>query len=410
MDQKGCLVEVLGVPDVLPDDVTIDKLLIYFLRKKNGGGEVLKVLYPCYQPGQAFVTFEQPEVAAEVVRRSSHMLELNDQRYHLTVRAADHAQMDFPVKATLQLNALLDKIKVHDFLRSQGFVTKDLTRDQVRVKGSFLKLKSVKASLETLLKAPATVGAIPSPSTVPKVSSGDISRHHTDVAAAKRGPLDSKHERASPSAPTISSSLLRGSSLVDSPGTGNQPGSVRTGEVYFAVAHELYDYANCLRKKDVDTILVSHDVKLRVKPVDDAFVLIILSGNGANAGMNKLKTLLANLFKSLVTTEVPLKDLTPEGMRLVAKNVDKSVLMRKRNGRLHLIGPSRECYVLKQKLLGRTADLSQQRGRITERKPTRRSLSLPPTSRKTDGAGAEGYAPSKYQDDAGRSRGRALLP
>lgn len=61
MDQKGCQVEVLGVPDLLQDDVTIDKLLIYFLRKKNGGGEVLKVLYPCYQPGQAFVTFEQPE-------------------------------------------------------------------------------------------------------------------------------------------------------------------------------------------------------------------------------------------------------------------------------------------------------------------------------------------------------------
>lgn len=61
MDQKGYLVEVLGVPDLSSDETTIDKLLIYFLRKRNGGGEVLKVLYPCYQPGQAFVTFEQPE-------------------------------------------------------------------------------------------------------------------------------------------------------------------------------------------------------------------------------------------------------------------------------------------------------------------------------------------------------------
>lgn len=61
MDQKRCLVEVLGVPDLLDDEITFDKLLIYFLRKKNGGGEVLKVLYPCYLPGQAFVTFEQPE-------------------------------------------------------------------------------------------------------------------------------------------------------------------------------------------------------------------------------------------------------------------------------------------------------------------------------------------------------------
>lgn len=61
MATMGRTVEVLGVPDLLPDERTIDKLLIYFLRKKHGGGEVLKVLYPCYQPGQAFVTFEQPE-------------------------------------------------------------------------------------------------------------------------------------------------------------------------------------------------------------------------------------------------------------------------------------------------------------------------------------------------------------
>lgn len=313
--------------------------------------------------------------------------------------------MDFLVEATLQLNTLLDKIKVRDILRSQGFVTEDLTRDQVRVKGSFLKLKSVKASLEMLLKGPATVGVIPSPSTVPKVSSGDISRHHTDVAAAKRGQLDSKHKRASPSASTISSSLLPGSSLVDSSGTGDKPGSV-----CFTFEHDLYYYVNCFQKKDVDTILVTHDVKLRVKPVNDTSVVITLLGKGANAGMNKLKTLLENLFQHLTTQDVPLKDLTPEGMRLVAKiqeyrHVYKSVLMQKRHGNLHLIGPSRECYDLKQRLLGRTADPSQQRGRITERKPTRRSLSLPPTSRRTEeGAGAEGYAPSKYQDDAGRSR------
>lgn len=61
MDTMGRTVEVLGVPDLLPDERTIDKLLICFLRKKHGGGEVLKALYPCYQPGQAFVTFEKPE-------------------------------------------------------------------------------------------------------------------------------------------------------------------------------------------------------------------------------------------------------------------------------------------------------------------------------------------------------------
>lgn len=57
----GRTVEVRGVPDLLPDERTVDKLLIYFLRKKHGGGEVQKVVYPCYQAGQAFVTFEERE-------------------------------------------------------------------------------------------------------------------------------------------------------------------------------------------------------------------------------------------------------------------------------------------------------------------------------------------------------------
>lgn len=61
MEKTGRLVEVLGVPDLFPDDVTSDKLHIYFLRKKHGGGDVVKVLYPCYHPGQAFVMFEQSE-------------------------------------------------------------------------------------------------------------------------------------------------------------------------------------------------------------------------------------------------------------------------------------------------------------------------------------------------------------
>ena len=55
------MVEVLGVPDVLPAERTVDKLQVYFLTPKHGGGEVLKVLYPCYQAGQAFIIFEEPE-------------------------------------------------------------------------------------------------------------------------------------------------------------------------------------------------------------------------------------------------------------------------------------------------------------------------------------------------------------
>lgn len=292
--------------------------------------------------------------------------------------------------ATLRLDASLDRVDVRDALISHGFVTEDLTGDQLRVRGPFLRLKSVKGSLEKLLKSPAK-DVTPAPSTVPQVSSGDISRHRTDVSGAKGRQSASKQSRASPSSSTISS-LLYGSCLENSPGTPDQTVSVRTGKACFTVEPDLFDYAICLRKKDVDTILVSHDVKLAVNSVDDSYV-IALSGKRADVGMDRLKTLLDNL-KSLRTQKVPLRDLTPEGRRLVAtiqksRDLYKSVLVQRRSSSLHLVGPPEEVQVLKERLLGRSPDPSRHRGTRTDGKPTRRSSSLPPTSRKTeDGAGA----------------------
>lgn len=57
----GIVVEVLGVPNILASDRMVDKLTIHFLRPRNGGGEVQRVLFPSDSPGQAFVIFEEPE-------------------------------------------------------------------------------------------------------------------------------------------------------------------------------------------------------------------------------------------------------------------------------------------------------------------------------------------------------------
>lgn len=54
--------EVLGVPDdILATVRMVDKLTIHFQRPRNGGGEVKRVQFPAYSPGQAFVIFEEPE-------------------------------------------------------------------------------------------------------------------------------------------------------------------------------------------------------------------------------------------------------------------------------------------------------------------------------------------------------------
>lgn len=307
-------------------------------------------------------------------------------------------QMDFPVEATLQLGAVADKAEVLETLRSYGFVLEAPTGDRVRVKGSFLKLKSVKASLEMLLTSPAKAGVTPSPASSPDLSSGAVSKHHTDPSDAKRGPPGSQKPPASPPAPTSSS-------LEDFRDSPDRAGSVGTGGACWSIVDsDVFDYASCLRKKDVDAILVSHHVGATVKPVDDYYV-ITLSGRSANACMSKLKTLLDNLQRSLRTQEVPLKDLTPEGRRLAARieekssNIYKSVLVQRRSGRLHLIGPSGESYELQQALLGRAGEQPPPRGRGPDRTaPRRGSSSLPPANRKReDGAGAARSPPGRYQ-------------
>ena len=61
VEKRGVGVEVLGVPNLLSNDRTIDKLLIHFLRPRNGGGEVRRVIYPTSVPGQALVIYDEPD-------------------------------------------------------------------------------------------------------------------------------------------------------------------------------------------------------------------------------------------------------------------------------------------------------------------------------------------------------------
>ena len=58
---EGRTIKVCGVPDILPADRIVDKVTIHFLRPRQGGGEVLRVIYPSSTKGQAFVVFEHNE-------------------------------------------------------------------------------------------------------------------------------------------------------------------------------------------------------------------------------------------------------------------------------------------------------------------------------------------------------------
>ncbi|MEE6525793.1 hypothetical protein FKM82_026045, partial [Ascaphus truei] len=81
-DQR--VVRVCGVPSRLPDDLVCDKLHIHFLRPHNGGGELLRLVYPTREKGVAVLMFELEEVAERILKRK-HQLEVGGQSFPLEV-------------------------------------------------------------------------------------------------------------------------------------------------------------------------------------------------------------------------------------------------------------------------------------------------------------------------------------
>lgn len=340
--------------------------------------------------------------------------------------------MDFPVEATVHLNIFPNQTEVRQILKSHDFVLTDLRSDQVRVKGWFLKLGAAKASLEQLLITPH------SSSPYQTVPSGAIPKIYTnDSSGGARSRLGSRNKppQASPPSPSTSSPWASGSSNDHPTSPENrasfsprpdQRGSLQPGRQTFVADADVFRYAALLRKKEIDTILSSHNVRMEHLEVGDGFNITLL-GKSARIAVDKLQSLLSDLTESLRTQEVPLKDMDHEGNALLEtirkkQNIYNSVLVCPMADTLHLIGPSGESYELKQRLLGRPVEQSGRRGRTFNRNSRSRSSSLPPISRKnTEGGsgaiaypspvGAAGYSPSKYQDEkqegAGPERGAA---
>lgn len=327
--------------------------------------------------------------------------------------STSHSQMDFPVEATVLLNKFPDATRVRKILRSHGFELRDLSRDEVSVKGSFLKLKDAKASLELLLKSQTKRDIAPSsPPPVLTASSGAISKYHSSNSSDRDRSRAGSRKQASPTTTTTTTSNHHPTPAY-SPRPDQQRGSFRSVKESLVVDPDVFEYAEKLRRKDIDCILESHNVGIEVRPVGES-CSITLHGKSARTAAFKLQSLLLDLNNSLRTQEVSRRDMDREGEALFGiiqnnRNVWKSVLVCQKDDGLHLIGPSRESYELKQRLLGRPIDHSGQRGRTSDRSSRGRSSSLPPINRRNtekesvgaaypSPAGAAGYNPSKYQD------------
>ncbi|XP_052409023.1 uncharacterized protein si:busm1-163l24.3 [Carassius gibelio] len=85
MAEEGRTLCVHGLPTDVDHERLRDKLLIHFLRPRNGGGEVTSVTIIARTPPRALVTFEGSAVVQSVLRHHPHILLLDGMKYELSL-------------------------------------------------------------------------------------------------------------------------------------------------------------------------------------------------------------------------------------------------------------------------------------------------------------------------------------
>ncbi|XP_043994760.1 uncharacterized protein LOC122843785 [Gambusia affinis] len=279
--------------------------------------------------------------------------------------------MDFRVEATVLIDRFQDEQEVRQLLQSHGFKVTVLDRGRVRVAGWFHDLETVKAHLERLMEATPR-----SASDLPPASSGAISKH-----SRKNADPGSIRRRSASLGPRTSS------------GPKHQAPGYRTPGEVIVIDSDVYMYAKRFRKQQLDDLLTRQDVRHDVKAEEES-TIITLQGPDSGSVSADLQLFLDGLRRTLRTQEVLLSDLSAEGKRLLGRIPENnkflnSVLVFEKNDRLHLVGPSKESYDLKQSLQGGPVDQSGARGRPANRIRRERSRSVPTRSPRSPAAGGE---------------------
>ncbi|XP_041736475.1 uncharacterized protein LOC121569515 [Coregonus clupeaformis] len=106
MAEQCRTVRVSGLPTDIKEDRLTDKLYIYFLRARNGGGEIASVTIVKATPGSALITFEDIGVARSVLQHGRHILKVDGKKYELTL-SEPHKDLD-PNKVILSMSVTVD--------------------------------------------------------------------------------------------------------------------------------------------------------------------------------------------------------------------------------------------------------------------------------------------------------------
>ncbi|KAA0705896.1 hypothetical protein E1301_Tti004658 [Triplophysa tibetana] len=104
MAEGSRAVYVHGLPTDADHERLRDKLLIHFLRARNGGGEVTSVTFISGSPTCAIITFEESRVVQSALHHRPHIIELDGRKYELS--------LSFPIHTPLSLNKVVLEMAV----------------------------------------------------------------------------------------------------------------------------------------------------------------------------------------------------------------------------------------------------------------------------------------------------------
>ncbi|XP_077052600.1 RNA-binding protein 43 [Siphateles boraxobius] len=404
MAMNEMVIEVNGLPDNYPANMMIDKLTMHFLRRSNKGGDVLTVIYPTYNKGQAYVVFESAEVPG--VLQHTHVLILESQFYPLDIKKVHHPQLDMPAEAILDLNMFSSHSKIQELLHSHGFQMSKISPGQLQLEGSFLKLKLVYPklvqflALETLPQrgTPSHCTNGYSSDSVSRAEKSDFRPSHNygnSVYSEGRSTSSGITSRSPESQYRLlqNASLLHGSSSTESPLSSpsriyqdsrtsvqqQNPSSLRQTEVSIPVELDVWEYINLFKEDIINKIKSDHQTHINHKKESEV-VMVKLSGGNFRETAKELSELMEKITVSLRTQEIDLNVCDKSQKRDIIQNAYRfqkiyDVLIRRENNVIKVVGSSKDSYDAKQKLLGLDVDIALPKG--MKRNILRRSSSLP---------------------------------
>ncbi|CAM4634099.1 unnamed protein product [Leuciscus chuanchicus] len=408
MAMNEMVIEVNGLPDNYPENLMIDKLTMHFLRRSNKGGDVLTVIYPTSNKGQAYVVFESAEVPG--VLQHTHVLIVESQFYPLDIKKVHHPQLDMPAEAFLDMNMYSSQSKVQELLHSHGFQMSRTSTGQLHLQGSFLKLKLIYPKLVQFLAIETlSQRGTPLHYTNGYTSSKSVSRAgKSDTSDSRRsnnyGNSVYSEGRSTSSGITSRSpeshyrllqnaSLLDGSSSTESPFSSpsriyedsrtsvqqRDPSSPRQTEVSIPVELDVWKYIMLFKEDFINKIKSDHHTHINHKEESEV-VMVQLSGGNIRETAKELSELMEEITDSLRTHEIDLNVCDKSQKRNIIQNAyifqkTYDVLIREEDNIIKVVGSSKDSYDAKQKLLGLDVDIAPPKG--MERNILRRSSSLP---------------------------------